>query len=117
MTRTSTRSFAVVLIATLATLRAPIVHAADLIEPTLVTSSSGVLTETLTVEEYTYATTTPSSFSFKTRGYFGSSETSTAGQILSALKVGPTLKFKAGERGERLVTEQPRGQHGLGRHE
>ena len=98
MTRTSTRSFAVVLIATLATLRAPIVHAADLIEPTLVTSSSGVLTETLTVEEYTYATTTPSSFSFKTRGYFGSSETSTAGQTLSALKVGPTLKFKAGER-------------------
>jgi len=99
MTPTSRQSFAIVLVvATWATLSAPFVHAADLIEPTVVSSSSGVLTETLTVEEYTYTTTTPSSFSFKTRGYFGSTETSTAGQTLSALKVGPTLKFKAGDR-------------------
>jgi len=72
-------------------------RAAPLVEPSVVRSSDGALTETLTVAEYEYATTTPTTVSFKTRGYFGSAETVPTTST-STLKLGPTLRIKAGDR-------------------
>ena len=100
-TRPETRTIGTtLLIAAALVSRASRARGADLVEPSVARSVSNVLLEKLVVEEYTYATTTPSVFSFKTRGYFGATtDASTAAdQTLSDLKIGPTLKFAAGDR-------------------
>lgn len=72
-------------------------QAADLVEPVVVRSVGGALSETIAVRAYEYAASAPSAIAFKTRGYFGSSETASAGATLGSLKIGPTLRFSAGD--------------------
>lgn len=71
------------------------VDAAALQAITEATSTSGVLTTTIVVDEYTASFTTAVSgttFSFKTRGY-----NPTGATMTDRMAVGPTLKFKAGD--------------------
>ena len=71
-TRPETRTIGTtLLIAAALVSRASRARGAALVEHSVARSVSNVLLEKLVVEEYTYATTTQSVFSFKTRGYFG----------------------------------------------
>jgi len=80
---------------TLAVIKA--VRAVDVVEPVVVRSVGGELRETIAVRAYEYAATSPSALTFKTRGYFGSNETTSAGATLGSMKIGPTLRFSAGD--------------------
>ena len=79
----------------LALFAAPAAHAASLHEMPAATATSGVLSTTIVVDEYTASFTeavSGSAFSYKTRGY------NPAGTTMSdRMAVGPTLRFSAGD--------------------
>ena len=79
----------------LALFAAPAAHAASLHEMPAATATSGVLSTTIVVDEYTASFTeavSGSAFSYKTRGYNPTGTT-----MSDRMAVGPTLRFSAGD--------------------
>eukprot|EP00227_Mantoniella_beaufortii_P012504 CAMPEP_0197605658 /NCGR_PEP_ID=MMETSP1326-20131121/43528_1 /TAXON_ID=1155430 /ORGANISM="Genus nov. species nov., Strain RCC2288" /LENGTH=531 /DNA_ID=CAMNT_0043173483 /DNA_START=38 /DNA_END=1630 /DNA_ORIENTATION=+ len=82
--------FLLVVVAALATLGAT-ADAAALTEQTVISSSSGVLSATIVVDEYTLTMASPA-ITIRTRGY------NPSGTTMSQMAKGPTLRFKAGDK-------------------